>query len=82
MNPAKEASTKNGMPGRPGTIAKSVSTPQAMKNTRGLRKSWDTRSEPRLSPSEAARVTIMPVAVEMSSAAICPTRPSPTVSSV
>ena len=32
-------------------------------------------------PVEAARVTISPVAVEISSAGICDTRPSPTVSS-
>ncbi len=37
-------------------------------------------SEPR-SRSEAARVTMMPVATEISSAGICAARPSPTVSS-
>jgi hypothetical protein len=36
-------------------------------------------SEP-MSPSVAERVTMRPLATEMSSAGICDTRPSPTVS--
>ena len=40
---------------------------------------WFAMSEPR-SVSEAARVTMMPVATEISSAGICAARPSPTVS--
>ena len=42
--------------------------------------SWPATSEPR-SASDALRVTMMPVATEMSSAGICAARPSPIVSS-
>ena len=52
-----------------------------MKNMRSLRNNCPTMSCPRL-PSEAARVTMIPVAVEISNAGIWLTNPSPTVNSV
>ncbi len=52
----------------------------ARKSARGWLTIWLARSWPRFdSPTE--RVTMMPVAVEISSAGIWLTRPSPTVSS-
>ena len=69
--------------GSPGTSDISSSSPPTMPSTRGLPNNWLVTSMPRLrSVSDAARVTIMPVAVEMSSAGIWEVKPSPTVSSV
>jgi len=48
---------------------------------RGWKKPCEVISLPRLD-SLPARLTMMPAAVEMTSAGICETRPSPTVSSV
>ena len=66
-----------GRPNRPNMIN---STP-AMRSTRGSWTSWRVRSWPN-EPSDAARVTMIPVAVEISSAGIWVTMPSPIVRSV
>jgi hypothetical protein len=69
----------NGMVGRPGMRPMPmIATPPSRTAVRCLL-TWPMRSEP-MSPSVAARVTIRPLATEMSSAGICETRPSPTVS--
>ena len=66
----------------PARAPKAPSTPAAMNSGRGLRSSWPATSSPRFaSVSVAARVTMMPVAVEISSAGICAARPSPIDSS-
>ena len=59
----------------------STSSTAAISSARGSCTSWRERSWPN-EPSEAARVTMMPVAVEISSAGIWVTMPSPIVSSV
>ncbi len=71
---------RNGIFGRPGTSAiRQIAAPATIGALR-----WsmicEAMSLPR-SRSEAERVTMMPVATEISSAGICAARPSPTVSS-
>src|SRR5919202_1088911 len=66
--------------GSPGTSANRQITTPATSGALRWRKTWPAMSLPR-SRSEAERVTMMPVATEMSSAGICAARPSPTVSS-
>ena len=66
--------------GSPKSPNSSSSTP-AISSARGSWTSWRDRSWPK-EPSEAARVTMMPVAVEISSAGIWVTIPSPIVRSV
>ena len=61
------------------TIMTTMTIP-AIIRTNGCAVNWLLRSLMRLS-SLAARVTIIPVATEMSSAGICEQRPSPTVAS-
>jgi hypothetical protein len=72
---------RKGSFGSPGTRPMTAITPAASIAALG----WDMispdRSLPRFS-SEAVRVTIRPAAVEISSAGICDTSPSPTVSRV
>ncbi len=63
--------------GKPINMVQSIAMP-AMMRTRGWEKSWLEISSLRLA-SEAERVTIIPVATEMSSAGIWDIRPSPTV---
>ena len=70
---------KNGILGRPGTIATAQIAPPPSCSVFLCRVNWCSRSVPR-SISVAARVTMRPDESEMSSAGICATRPSPTVS--
>ena len=72
---------ENGTFGRPGTRPRQSRSPATMASARGLEPSGWATSWPRLE-SDVARVTMMPVAVENRSAAICETRPSPMVRSV
>ncbi len=75
------AMTSTGIAGRPGRKASAHNTTATMAITRGYAITcFDTSSPSRA--SEAARVTMMPVAVAMMSAGTCVTMPSPTVSSV
>ena len=69
---------RNGIFGRPGTIATAQIAPPPSCSVRLCRVNWCSRSEPR-SLSVAARVTMRPDDSEISSAGICATRPSPTV---
>ena len=66
--------------GRPGTSANRQITEPATIGAFRWRRIWSAISVPR-SFSEAERVTMMPVATEISSAGIWAARPSPTVSS-
>ena len=70
--------SRNGIFGRPGTSAKAVMTQPATIVAFVCERICLAISEPR-SRSEAVRVTMMPVATEISSAGICAARPSPTV---
>ena len=71
---------KKGSFGRPGTRPSPTATMPASMSARGWLRICLARSWPRFdSPTE--RVTMMPVAVEISRAGIWETRPSPTVSS-
>ena len=71
---------KNGSFGQAGHEAQPMATPPASSSARGWLTSCLVRSWPRFaSPTE--RVTMMPVAIEISRAGIWETRPSPTVSS-
>ena len=54
--------------------------PPAIMGARGWRRIWSEMSDPR-SASLPERVTMMPIAVEISRAGICAARPSPMVSS-
>ena len=72
--------TRNGIFGRPGISAKKQMTTPATIGARCWAPIWLTTCEPR-SSELAARVTMMPVATEISSAGICAARPSPTLSS-
>ena len=72
--------TRNGILGRPGTRAKEAMTAPATSGALRWLVICLTTSVPR-SSLEAERVTMMPVATEMSSAGICAARPSPTLSS-
>ena len=74
-------SVRNGIVGRPGSAAKPSRMAATVPMTRGFSSSCDVTSLPRSVP-DAARVTMMPAAVEISSAGICETRPSPMVSVV
>ncbi len=71
---------RKGSLGRPGTSAKRPITEAATRGALRWRRIWEAMSLPR-SFSEVARVTMMPVAAEMSRAGIWATRPSPTVRS-
>ena len=64
-----QAMIKNGIAGRPGMKANKPKTPAAMKKIRELEMIWVTTSYPKLE-SEAALVTIIPVAVEIKRAGI------------
>ena len=73
------ASTKNGSFGRPGSSPSTKSIPAAISVARGRELTWPSRSL----PSEFSLVffvTSTAAAVEMNSAGICDTRPSPIVS--
>ena len=74
----------NGIPGRPGTIASNTSNPAAIAIAFGCAITCMPMSRPRWPPSssEATRVTMMPADVEITSAGICDTSPSPIVSTV
>ena len=78
------ARVKNGTVGNPGTIASSASSPAAMASAFGCAMICNPMSRPRWPPSssDATRVTMMPADVEMMSAGICATSPSPMVSTV
>ena len=69
-----------GIFGRPGTAAMTISAAPATIGARLFERTCLAVSVPR-SSSDAARVTMMPVAIEIISAGICAARPSPTVSS-
>ena len=71
---------RNGTLGSAGTSANMQITPPATIGALRWRKTWPAMSLPR-SFSEVERVTMMPVATEISSAGIWAARPSPTVSS-
>ena len=64
--------------GKPGISIITITTIPAIRSTNGCAVNWDLMSLMRLS-SEAARVTIIPVATEISSDGICEHKPSPTV---
>ncbi len=83
-NPSTTPSVTNGTPGNPGTTASSSSSPAAIAIAFGCAITCRPMSRPRWPPSssEATRVTMMPADVEMTSAGICDTRPSPMVSTV
>jgi len=81
MNQARTASTRNGTIGRPGTSDNRPSMAARMDRARGYDVSWRPSSSPKLF-REAARVTSKPAAMEVTSAGICDTRPSPMDSSV
>jgi hypothetical protein len=72
--------SRKGSFGRPGTSANPQMTAPATIGALRTRKIWPAMSLPR-SFSEAERVTMMPVATEISRAGIWAARPSPTVSS-
>ena len=78
--PKIAAMNRNGSFGRPGISAKPPIAAAATIGALRCLRIWCAMSEPR-SLSDAARVTMMPVATEISSAGICAARPSPTVSS-
>ena len=71
---------RNGSIGSPGTTAKARHAAPATSGALRWPRIWVAISEPR-SVLEPERVTMMPVATEISSAGICAARPSPTVSS-
>ncbi len=71
---------RNGIFGRPGTSAMQQIAPPATSGALRWSRIWVAMSLPR-SFSDVERVTMMPVATEISSAGICAARPSPTVSS-
>lgn len=58
---------RNGSFGKPGIKAMRVMPPAAMRRARRWLRIWNARSVPR-SDSVPARVTMMPVEIEMSSA--------------
>ena len=68
----------------PGTSASSTIRPAETSRALGWPRICAPMSAPRLPPSssEATRVTMMPAAVEMMSAGICATSPSPMVKMV
>ena len=68
------------MAGRPGTRAKTTSTPETILSAWLLKVSWARNSSPILA-SEAARETSRPVAVETMIDGMVETRPSPMVRS-
>ena len=72
-------STRKGMVGRPGTRAKTSSTPETIFRAWLLKVSWARNSSPILA-SEAARETSRPVPVETMMDGMVETRPSPMVS--
>ncbi len=78
--PKTPAISRNGSFGSPGTSAKQPIAPAATSGALRWRRICPAMSLPR-SRSDAARVTMIPVATEMSSAGICAASPSPTVSS-
>ena len=81
-NPATRAIVINGIVGIPGTIPITASKPDTTPRTRGsLNISFLISTESDSSLPEALD-TIKPVAVEISKAGICETRPSPTVNIV
>ena len=79
--PARPASARNGSAGSPGSSASTVAAPAAIASGFGLPPSWRISAASAL-PSMPPLVTTMPAAVETSSAGICVTSPSPTVSVV
>ena len=79
--PARPARPRKGSAGRPGISASTAAAPAASASGLGLPPSWRI-SAASAGPSTPPLVTTMPAAVETSSAGICETRPSPTVSVV
>jgi len=76
--PASVPTNRNGALGIPGISPSTMKTPAAVAIAFGWASIWLTILRP-MFVSDAARVTIRPVAVEIRSAGICVTRPSPTV---
>jgi hypothetical protein len=70
--PIAVASATNGAAGRPGTIASRSSNPAAIAIAFGWAVTCNPMSRPRCPPSssDATRVTMMPAAVEITSAGI------------
>ncbi len=66
--------------GSPGRIAMPATTIAATRSASGLLNSWVPICGPRWSSSSPTRVTSRPVAIEIISAGIWLTSPSPTVS--
>ena len=79
--PASPANARNGSAGKPGMSASTAAAPPAMAKGFGLPPSWRI-SVTSAVPSMPPLVTTMPAAVDTSSAGICETSPSPTVSVV
>ena len=79
--PSPRPISRNGIVGSPGKAASTTSTPLASNSGCGLPKSCLLKSAPRRS-SELARVTIRPPEMEIISAGMTVTRPSPMVSTV
>ena len=80
--PASRAIVKNGIVGMPGTNPIKPSKPETTPRTLGSENISFLISCERDSSFPEARDTIKPVAVEISNAGICETRPSPTVNIV
>ena len=81
MAPTPEPRAKNGMVGKPGTMAIAPSTPAAISRGSGRPNICLVKSTPRLL-SPAARVVITPPDTEISNDGMIVTRPSPTVRTV
>jgi len=72
---------RRGRCGSPGTTPRTPRIPPDVASAFGFRMTWSAMSFP-MSVEEPVRVTTMPAAVEMSSAGICATSPSPIVRTV
>jgi len=81
MKARPPAMPQNGRSGSPGITPRTAMKPDVTNRASGLPRSWLCVSAERL-PSPEARLTMRPAAVEMRSAGIWLTRPSPMESSV
>jgi hypothetical protein len=78
-NSVPAPTSRNGIFGRPGITHSASAAPPAIRSASLFFPSWVTTLLP-MSPELADRVVIRPVATDSSSAGICETRPSPTLS--
>ena len=81
MAPSPPPKARKGMVGKPGNNESATSTPLASSSGSDLPNTWVWNCAPSLE-SELARVTIKPPEIEIISAGITVTRPSPMVSTV